>query len=128
MSDFVSPEIGQVYHARQDGRPLDRARLAEATSIETTRFVDSHPASARAFEQARRTLRAGVPMDWMVKWAGPFPVFVESAHGTVVRDIDGNEYVDFCLGDTGAMAGHAPKAVTSRLAQQLVGGLTTMLP
>jgi glutamate-1-semialdehyde aminotransferase len=128
MSDFVSPEIGQVYHARQDGRPLDRARLAEATSIETSRFVETHPRSARAFEDARRTLRTGVPMDWMVKWAGPFPIFVQSAHGTVVRDIDGNDYVDFCLGDTGAMAGHAPEAVAARLSQQLVGGLTTMLP
>ena len=128
MSDFVSPEIGRVFRGRQEGRALDRARLAEATNTETTRFVDTHRASARAFEQARRTLRAGVPMDWMIKWAGPFPLFVESAQGTVVRDVDGNEYVDFCLGDTGAMAGHAPNAVTARLAQQLAHGLTTMLP
>ena len=128
MSDFVSPELGQVFHSRGANRILDRARLAEATRTETQLFVDTHPASARAFEEARRTLRAGVPMDWMVKWAGPFPIFVESAQGAVIRDIDGHEYVDFCLGDTGAMAGHAPAAVTSRLSERLVHGLTTMLP
>ena len=49
-------------------------------------------------------------MHWMVEWASRFPVFVAEASGARFTDVDGNEYVDLCLGDTGAMTGHAPEA------------------
>ena len=53
-------------------------------------------------------------MPWMVKWAGPFPPYVESAAGAHFRCVDGHDYVDFCLGDTGAMAGHGPRSDDGR--------------
>ena len=44
-------------------------------------------------------------------WAGGYPVYVDrGARRARVIDVDGHEYVDFCLGDTGAMAGHSPPA------------------
>ena len=55
-------------------------------------------------------------MNWMVKWASPFPVFVEWAEGARFADVDGHEYVDFCLGDTGAMAGHSPAPTVAAVA------------
>ena len=54
-------------------------------------------------------------MSWMMKWAGGFPVFAERAEGSTVFDVDGNEYADFCLGDTGAMTGHARQRWPRRL-------------
>ena len=59
-------------------------------------------------------------------WAGGFPLYLERAHGATLVDVDGNEYADFCLGDTGAMAGHSPEPTMRALAR--IEGITTMLP
>jgi glutamate-1-semialdehyde 2,1-aminomutase len=67
-------------------------------------------------------------MPWMVRWPGPFPIFVESAEGSGFVDVDGNSYVDFCLGDTGAMTGHALVQVADALAATARKGITMMLP
>ncbi|MFO1034083.1 MAG: aspartate aminotransferase family protein [Hyphomicrobiales bacterium] len=80
-----------------------------------------------ASEAARHWLR-GVPMHWMVDWGTPFPLFIEKATGVTLTDADGNSYTDFCLGDTGAMFGHAPPAVVKTLQEQAALGLSTMLP
>jgi glutamate-1-semialdehyde aminotransferase len=95
---------------------------------EERRFVAEHPRSRALHERARHSLPGGVPMNWMAKWAGPFPVFVESAQGASFRDVDGNAYVDFCLGDTGAMAGHSPAPTVAAVEAQLARGITHMLP
>lgn len=70
----------------------------------------------------------GVPMHWMVDWPTPFPLAIKEASGITLTDADGNQYADFCLGDTGAMFGHAPPAIVSALQAQAARGLTTMLP
>ncbi len=108
---------------------INRQRLAELFDRERTEFEASHPKSKAAYAAADH-LFGRVPMTWMNKKAGSFPIYFESARGNRVRDIDGNEYIDFALGDTGSMAGHsAPEvvaAVQKRIGEQ--GGLTTMLP
>ena len=71
---------------------------------------------------------AGVPMPWMRRWPGPFPLVVEKAQGARFTDADGLEYVDLCLGDTGAMTGHANAAINAAVSEQLARGATTMLP
>ncbi len=75
---------------------------------ERERFADAHPRSRELHERARGSLLAGVPMSWMTMWAGAHPVYLAEAHGATLVDVDGNSYADFCLGDTGAMAGHLP--------------------
>jgi len=80
------------------------------------------------FERASASLLAGVPMNWMAMWPGTFPVFMREGRGARVRDVDGVEYVDFCLGDTGAMFGHSPPEVVKAVSRQLRRGITTMLP
>lgn len=95
---------------------------------ETEKFVSDHPRSLAMFERSKASLLAGVPMNWMVRWAGPFPIFAREAKGARIWDVDGHEYVDLCLGDTGAMFGHSPDAVAERIREQVAMGITTMLP
>ena len=107
---------------------MDRERLATRHHEEFELFARTHPRSAEIAGSARRHLVAGVPMPWMTRWPGGFPVFVDHASGARFVDVDGHEYVDFCMGDTGAMAGHALPAVTAALAERARLGITTMLP
>src|SRR6266568_8779227 len=95
---------------------------------ELARFRSEHPVSLALFERAKGSLLSGVPMNWMTRWAGGFPVFVDEAHGARFTDVDGLEYVDLCLGDTGAMAGHAPGPTVAAIERQLRRGITHMLP
>ena len=110
------------------GRDVDRERLRALMQREERRFVDDHPTSAALFERAKRSMLGGVPMHWMVKWAGAFPIFVDRASGARFVDVDGREYVDLCLGDTGAMTGHAPAQTVAAIVRQVERGITFMLP
>jgi glutamate-1-semialdehyde 2,1-aminomutase len=111
-----------------DDRTVDRARLLELTAAERITFAREHPRSAELFERAKASLLEGVPMPWMVRWAGPYPIYVETASGASFRCVDGHDYVDFCLGDTGAMAGHGPAATIAAVERQMRRGITHMLP
>jgi glutamate-1-semialdehyde 2,1-aminomutase len=107
---------------------VDRDRLAALMADEQRRFAAAHPKSAELFNRAQRSLLGGVPMNWMAKWPGAFPPFVAEASGGHFRCVDGHDYVDFCLGDTGAMTGHAPAATVDAITAQAQRGLTLMLP
>ena len=89
---------------------IDRERLAALKAREDADFVARHPRSRELFERAQAHMLDGVPMNWMTRWSSPFPPFVAEAHGARFTCVDGHEYVDFCLGDTGAMTGHSPDA------------------
>ena len=108
--------------------PIDRSRIAELTARERDTFAATHPRSAGLHVAGGGSLLGGVPMNWMNRWPGPFPIFVDEAHGATVVDVDGNRYVDLCLGDTGAMCGHAPEATVAAVSRQAARGITTMLP
>jgi len=108
---------------------IDRARLTEIYARERHDFVARHPRSAAAYARSEH-LFGRVPMTWMNKNAGGFPIYLERARGNRVWDIDGFEYVDFALGDTGAMAGHSPEATVTAIQHRIAnqGGITTMAP
>lgn len=95
---------------------------------ERQRFIERNPRSVALAERARNSLYGGVPMHWMADWSTPCPLFVERAKGARFYDVDGHEYVDFCLGDTGSMFGHSPEPIAKAIAEQGNNGLTTMLP
>jgi glutamate-1-semialdehyde 2,1-aminomutase len=95
---------------------------------EQTSFAAKMPRAQALAEQAQQHLLFGVPLHWMTDWSTPFSLYVANAHGAHFTDIDGHEYVDFCLGDTGAMFGHAPQAVAEAIQMQAHNGYTTMLP
>jgi glutamate-1-semialdehyde 2,1-aminomutase len=107
---------------------IDRDRLSALRADEERRFVEGHPRSRELSEKAASSLLAGVPMPWMTRWAGSFPVFLDRASGARLVDVDGVEYVDLCLGDTGAMTGHALPSVAEAISAQARSGITTMLP
>lgn len=107
---------------------IDRNRLADLTALEQKRFLEKHPKSGEMFQDAKKVMPGGVPMSWMAKWPGAYPVFVESAQGARFVDIDKNVYIDFCLGDTGSMTGHSPEATVKAIREQVSKGLTAMLP
>src|ERR1700687_2857045 len=109
-------------------KTIDRSRLKTLQQREESLFVKDHPKSAALYSRAQSSLLGGVPMNWMKKWAGAFPVFVKSAKGAHFTDVDGREYIDLCLGDTGAMTGHSPEIVTEALARRIKEGITLMLP
>jgi glutamate-1-semialdehyde 2,1-aminomutase len=107
---------------------LDRRPLAALLADEERRFAAGHPRSLALHARARRSLLGGVPMHWMSRWAGGFPIFAERAEGAYLTDVDGQRYLDLCLGDTGAMMGHAPAPVVAAVEAQARRGLTFMLP
>jgi glutamate-1-semialdehyde 2,1-aminomutase len=109
--------------------PVDRARLGTLITRERAAYAVAHPMSAELFRAADH-LFGRVPMTWMAKWSGGFPLYLDRAAGNRIVDVDGLEYVDFALGDTGAMAGHSPQPVVAAVATRLgqLGGITTMLP
>ncbi len=110
------------------GPGVDRGRLAALTERESEAFAAARPKSRALAERARASLLGGVPMTWMLRWAGPHPLFLAEAQGARVVDVDGHEYVDLCLGDTGAMAGHAAGPVVRAVAARAAAGMTAMLP
>jgi len=107
---------------------IDRVRVQRLIAQEEERFVRGHPKSKRLFERARKSMMGGVPMNWMIEWPGPFPIFAREAQGATITDVEGHRYIDFCLGDTGAMFGHAPRATVAAAARQMRKGITMMLP
>ena len=112
-----------------NGAALDRNKLAQLLRRERETYAASNPRSAALFSEGNN-LFGRVPMTWMNKWSGGFPLYLDTAHGNTITDVDGHTYIDFALGDTGAMAGHSPeasmRAITERAMTQ--GGITTMLP
>jgi glutamate-1-semialdehyde 2,1-aminomutase len=109
-------------------KTIDQSRIASLMERERASFRQRHARSGQLAEQAKRSLLFGVPMNWMTRWPGDHPVYVDRAEGARFRDVDGNEFIDFCLGDTGGMAGHAPQAAVDAIARQAARGITLMLP
>ncbi len=107
---------------------IDRSRLASLMERERGLFRERHPRSRELHARGLDSLLFGVPMNWMIRWPGDHPIYVDRAEGALFTDVDGNRFVDFCLGDTGGMAGHAPKATVEAIARQAAEGITLMLP
>src|SRR4030065_862160 len=107
---------------------VNRKRLEELLSEEEVRFHKTHQKSYELYQRSRKSLQGGVPMLWMIRWAGTFPIFVKEGKGAHFVDVDGNEYIDFCLGDTGAMTGHTPDKTIEAITNQVKKGITFMLP
>ncbi len=112
------------------GTVLDRTHLLTLLARERAMFAETHPRSLGAYRDAQASLFGGVPMTWMNKAAGGFPLYVVSARGAHVSDLDGQDYIDFALGDTGAMAGHSPGPTVDAVRYRIedLGGITTMMP
>lgn len=107
---------------------VKRIKLGNLLETEIRVFEQNNPRSQALFKRAGESLPRGVPMPWMTEWASPFPLFIERAQGAHVQDVDGHEYVDYCLGDTGALFGHSPQPIAEALNDQASRGYSHMLP
>lgn len=107
---------------------INRERLKKLIATEEDRFLALHPKSGLLFKKAQEVMPGGVPMSWMAKWPGAYPIFVDTAQGARFTDIDGLEYIDLCLGDTGSMTGHSPAPTVQAITAQMKRGITAMLP
>ena len=103
-------------------------RLTQLKERENALFMSRTKKSKEAFDRAQEMLLNGTPTPWMGDWGTMHPLFLSKAAGNRLVDIDGNEYIDFCLGDTGAMFGHSPEATADAVSMQVRQGITTMLP
>ena len=113
-------------YARRPG--IDSKALARLAARERESFTTTHRRVRAAREASAAHWLNGVPMHWMRDWSTPHPLFVRKARGVEVEDVDGNTYIDFCFGDTGAMFGHSPPAIARALAETGATGITSMLP
>jgi glutamate-1-semialdehyde 2,1-aminomutase len=108
---------------------IPRQRIETLMERERRSFADTHPRSRELHERAiEGPLLSGVPMNWMTRWPGAFPIYFAEARGARIVDVDGIEYADLCLGDTGAMTGHSPAPTVAAAGERLGRGITTMLP
>ncbi|MEQ8262751.1 aspartate aminotransferase family protein [Pseudohaliea sp.] len=115
--------------AGQPSHGVDPRRIDTLMAREVDQFRREHRTSAELHEKTKDFFVHGVPLHWMSQWPGPNPVFVERASGTSLVDVDGNTYVDFCLGDSGAFFGHANPQVSAAIAEYVQrNGSTMMLP
>lgn len=119
MTEGILSEAAPRYEQRRVGALL---------SEEVARYRTERPRSVALFERARGSLFGGVPMPWMLTWPGDFPLFFDHAEGARLTDVDGHEHIDFCLGDSAAMPGHAPPAVAEAIARRAASGMAAMLP
>ena len=106
----------------------DPQRVVELLATEVDSYARARPRSRELYSDAQRSLFRGVPMPWMTIWPGSFPLYLEFAHGGRLVDVDGHEYIDFCLGDSAAMPGHSPGPVASAVAKRAAEGIAAMLP
>lgn len=107
---------------------INRTKLKSQFEKEVRLFEEIHPKSKALYLEAKDNLLQGVPLNWMVRWMGGFPIFVNKAKGAHFTCVDGHDYVDFCLGDTGSLVGHAPELAAKSIAEQFKKGATYMLP
>ena len=119
--ETLGPRVGTV-------SGINRTLLSQRHQSERDLFERLHPRSAELAVGAKENLVSGVPMPWMTRLPGSFPLFLDEARGGHFTDVDGLEYVDFCLGDTGAMTGHALPQVAEAIHHRALNGITTMLP
>ena len=126
---LTCPRPARGYRGRMPNHVVDRARLQQLVLAARATYEQRHPKCHAAFLAADH-LFGRVPMTWMSKWSGSFPMYLAGARGSEITCIDGHTHIDFALGDTGAMAGHSPAATAAAVHERAggAGGITTMLP
>jgi glutamate-1-semialdehyde 2,1-aminomutase len=108
-----------------------RQRAARLMADEQALYARTHVRSGELFAQGRQHWLYGAPSHWMRRWIGGWPPCMDAqsqGYGARFADVDGNTYVDFCLGDTGGMCGHGHPAIVQAMVAQAQAGSSLMLP
>lgn len=107
---------------------IDLNKAAALLQQELQAFERLHPRSGEFYRQGLEHYLYGAPMHWMQQWPGGYPLYVAKAQGARLEDLDGHTYIDFALGDSGAMYGHAHPVTVKAISEQVANGSTFMLP
>ena len=95
--------------------------MAQTSTDALAQAIDAYrratPGSAALHARASTRLPGGVTSN--VKYFAPHPVFVDRAAGAHLWDVDGREYVDYCLGFGPLIAGHGHPRVMDAIAAEL---------
>jgi glutamate-1-semialdehyde 2,1-aminomutase len=113
---------------QEQEQDLDRTQLNHLLDQERSQFLEQRPRSVALSAQAKDRFVGGVPMGWMIEWPTPAPLVIREASGAHLVDVDGHEYIDFCLGEGGSMTGHSPPAVAAAVARQAAKGFSHLFP
>jgi glutamate-1-semialdehyde 2,1-aminomutase len=84
------------------------------------RLIESAPGSKRTYERAQSVLAGGRTHE--ARFIDPFPISVSRAAGSRKWDVDGNEYVDFVLGNGALLLGHSHPEVVEAAQKQIALG------
>ncbi|MFZ0012152.1 MAG: glutamate-1-semialdehyde 2,1-aminomutase [Halobacteriota archaeon] len=76
--------------------------------------------SAKLYEKARKVMPGGVSSP--VRAIDPYPFYVQKASDSRIWDVDGNLYIDYCMGYGPLILGHVHPAVYAAVAEQLKSG------
>jgi glutamate-1-semialdehyde 2,1-aminomutase len=116
------------YAAPVAGSGVDPARVAALKEREDAAFVGRRPRSQELWASGRRVMPNGVPMSWLRTSYDHPPMFVESAAGSRLRDVDGHEYADFNIADMSMFTGYGPAPVVEAVSRQVANGAQYLLP
>jgi glutamate-1-semialdehyde 2,1-aminomutase len=98
----------------------------DAPDGELRRFRSRTAGSLAEWERARRHLPAGVCSNFRLM--DPHPIFLRSARGSRVQDVDDNEYTDWGMAQSTLLAGHAHPLVLDAVRRQMESGTLTCYP
>ena len=73
--------------------------------------------SRSLFERAQHSIAGGINSG-IRKMEQPVPLYFSHGKGCRLFDVDGNEYIDFQIGQGAILYGHAPEGMADALAQQ----------
>ncbi len=76
--------------------------------------------SGALFFEAKKMLPGGVSSP--VHAFDPYPIYIRSGKGAIITDVDGNDYIDYCMAHGPLILGHARKEVMEALRMQLDRG------
>jgi glutamate-1-semialdehyde 2,1-aminomutase len=110
------------------GSGVDPARVAALKAREDAAFVEMRPRSQALWASAQAVMPNGVPMSWLRTSYDHPPLFVESASGARLRDVDGHEYADFNIADMSMFTGYGPAPVVDAVSRQVGLGSQYLLP
>jgi glutamate-1-semialdehyde 2,1-aminomutase len=80
-------------------------------------MTDRYANSRRLFERATLSIAAGVNSG-IRKMEQPVPLYFQRGDGSRVWDVDGNEYIDFQIGQGALLYGHAPAGMAEAIGAQ----------
>ena len=106
----------------------DPARVAELKAREDAAFVAARPRSQELWAAGQGVMPNGVPMSWLRTSYDHPPLFIESAEGSRLRDVDGHEYADFNIADMSMFTGYGPAPVVEAVSRQVARGSQYLLP